>query len=318
MQTRLLRLGRHTLALVLLVAIALGVPISRAQAQMVDALNRAYKRAADDFKGYGLDDTKSGDNTVCSIRGAWLIKGDAKISSPTLTPGIEYVIIAAGNSHIKNLKLQILDAKKKAIAKEGDEVITESSEDNNAPGCTLMLDKAKYGSKPYTVGVRMLIEEMESTDEKNDGWVCYMILQKDAGWEVPLENFEKATAGLQARLDAMIAAHPNGAEISHDSIPLQGAVLKANEYAMVSTLYPAEKKFRFIAASDENTEAISVGLAGNLQAAKDEELGDMKPKLTYSRGLTISSGATGTFSVRNKSKETALVLTVAIRLVDAN
>ena len=273
---------------------------------------------SEDFKGYGLDDTKSGDNTVCSVRGAWLIKGDAKVSSPMLTPGIEYVIIAAGNSHIKKLKLQILDAKKRSIAKEGDEVITESSEENNAPGCTVMLDKAKYGSKPYTVGVRMLIEEMESTDEKNDGWVCYMILQKDAGWEVPLENFEKATAGLQARLDAMIAAHPNGAEIAHDSIPLQGVVLKANEYTSVGTPYPAEKKLRFVAASDENTEALSIGLGGNLIAATPEELGDFAPKLTYTRGLTFTAPNTGSFSVRNKSKETALVLTVAIRLVEGS
>jgi hypothetical protein len=306
--------GLRALALLLLFSATLGT----AQAQLVDALNRAYKRAADDFKGYGLDDTVSAGIAICSVRGAWLVKGEAKISSPILTPGVEYVIIAAGNSHIKKLKLQILDAKKKAAAKEGDPVITESSEDNNAPGCTVMLDKAKYGTKPYTLGVRMEIEEMESTDEKNDGWVCYMILQKDAGWEVPLENFEKATAGLQARLDAMIAAHPNGAEISHDSIPLQGVVLKANGVATVVTPYPAGKKYRLVAASDENTEALSIGLGGNLIAATTQELGDFSPKLTYTRGLTFAAPNTGSFSVRNKSKETALVLTVAITLVEGN
>ena len=309
-----MKMKRFYLAVLALALLVL--PTTKAQAQMVDALNRAYKRAANDFKGYGLDDTKTGDNSICSVRGAWLVKGEAKISSPLLTPGVEYVIIAAGNSHIKSLKLQILDAKKKGAAKEGDPVITESSEDNNAPGCTVMLDKAKYGTKPYAVGVRMEIEEMESTDEKNDGWVCYMILQKDAGWEVPLENFEKATAGLQARLDAMIAAHPNGAEISHDSIPLQGVVLKANEYASVSTPYPASKKLRLVAASDENTEALSIGLGGNLIAATAEELGDIAPKLTYTRGLTLTAPNTGVFSVRNRSKETALVLTVVIRLVE--
>ena len=275
---------------------------------MVDGLNRAYKRAVDDFKGYGLDDTKlPGGNTICSVRGAWLKKGETKISSPMLTPGVEYAIIAAGNAHIKKVSLKILDAGKKSAAKEGDPILTESAEGNNAPGCTVMLDTAQYGSKPSTVGVRIHVEEMEDED-----------MPKDDGWEVPLENFGKATASFQERLNAIQAANPDGAEIAYDSIPLQGVVLPTNGFATIDTPYPAGKPYKFIAASDDNTELLGVSVGGNLQIPTQTELGTGNPKLTYTKGLKPSAGSTGQWSVRNKGKATSIILTAAIRLVQGS
>lgn len=320
MSTSLWLRWKHSVA-ALLLFFATGLPAIPAHAQMVDALNRAYKRATEDFKDLGLDGTKqAGGNYIFSIRGAWLRKGEAKISMPVLTPGVKYAIIAAGNKHIKKVSLQILDPKKRSIAKEGDPVLTESSEDSNAPGCNVFLDKAKYGTQPYTVGVRISVDEMEDEDApKEDGWVCYMILREDGGWDVPLESFETATASFQERLDAIKAANPNGAEIAFDSIPLQGVVLPPGATATVSGIYEANKKFKIIAASDENTDSVAVGVGGVMKAPTAGELGDGKPTLKYTTGIKPTTpGQNGIWSVKNTGKKTAVILTAVIYIIEGS
>ena len=180
---------------------------------------------------YGIDNTPSSTGTVYrAIGGAWLKKGEAKIGAITLTPGIEYVVIAASDEGVKKVSLQILDAKRKPNAKDGDEVITESSEDSNAPGCTVNLDKAKYGTKPYALGARMVVESTNDDADNQSrpgGWVCFIVLQKEAGLRIPADRFTEALRNLDTRLSALALKNSGNAGVASDSIAISGAVLRS-------------------------------------------------------------------------------------------
>ncbi len=307
----------------LTLALILGTVTTAARAQKqnngpcIDALDRVFQRATNDFADYGIDNTVSSTGTVSrAIGGAWIKKGEAKIGVINLTPGIEYVVIAASDEGVKKVTLQILDAKRKSNAKDGDPVITESSEDSNTPGCTVNLDKAKYGTKPYALGARMLVESTKDDADNQSrpgGWVCFIVLKKEAGLRIPADRFTEALRNLDARLSALALKNSGGAGVASDSIALSGAVLAPNASVSLSYSLAATKKFQLIAAGENRTEALSITLGGNLTAPA-VNLGTERPRLTFLNGLTLSPGNTATWKATNKSKTEGLMLAALIRI----
>lgn len=316
-------LGTRSLALLALTGGLLGLsaPAARAQKQnngpCIDALDRVFQRATNDFASYGIDNSVANNGSVYrAIGGAWLKKGEAKIGVINLTPGIEYVVIAATDDGVQKASLQILDAKRKPSAKEGDEVITESSEDSNSPGCTVNLSPEKYGTKPYALGVRMLVETLKDDADNQSrpgGWVCFIVLQKEAGLRIPADRFTEALRNLDARLGALGLKNSGAAGVASDSIALSGAVLPPNASVSLSYGLSTDRKFQLIAAGDNQTDALTIALGGSLTAPTGN-LGTERPRLTFLNNLALSPGNTAAWKATNKSKAEGLVLTALVRI----
>jgi hypothetical protein len=318
-----LSIGTRTLAVLALTGGLLGLSVPAAHAQKqnngpcIDALDRVFQRATTDFASYGIDNSVSSNGSVYrAIGGAWLKKGEAKIGVINLTPGIEYVVIAASDQGVQKASLKILDAKRKPSAKEGDEVITESSEDSSAPGCTVNLSPEKYGTKPYALGVRMLVETMKDDADNQSrpgGWVCFLVLKKEAGLRIPTEHFTEALRNLETRLSALALKNSGGAGVASDSIALSGTALPPNASVSLSYSLSPGKKFQLIAAGEDRTEALSITIGGNLTAPTGS-LGTERPRLTFLNKLPVPTGSTAAWKATNKSKTEGLVLTALIRI----
>ncbi len=308
--------ARRAIAALTLLWAAIALP-QRAKADehpLLQAIDRVFQRSqTDELKEYGLDNSTQATQPVGynhSIKGCWLKKGESKINTPTLEPGVEYAVIGGGDNAATKIKIQILNPGGQIrMANENDPVITESTEDNNAPGVVFKVPK-RQGA-----GIRIILEDVDENAGKTSAYVAFVLLRKDAGWDVPLENMKIAAAKLQKRLDKIREANPNGADLAYTWFSIHGGVIPKGSHSENGHNLNAGTKYILIAASDDNTDDLEATIDGNLRAPTDAEKTDDDPKVTYKRGPKSQFSAL--HRVKNNG-DTALVLVAIVQLIAAN
>lgn len=300
----------------LLVLLALGLLTNAAHAQdeqpaaghpLVESIANVFERSqSDDLKEYGLDNSLSAPNLYNhSVKGCWLKKGEGKINTPTLEAGVEYAVIAGGDKHATKIKIQILDPGGQIRqATEKDAVITESTEDNNKPGVVFKLKK-KQGA-----GIRIILEDTDG--ERDSGYVAFVLLRKDGGWDVPLENLKKAAANLEKKLEKVREANGNSADLAYAWFSIHGGVIPKGAASRNGHLFTKGTEYVVIAASDDNTDSLNVALNGIVRAPTADEQGDTMPTVTYTRNAASSFASEHT--VKNPG-ETSIVLVAIVQII---
>ncbi len=310
------RKTRCFIAALTLLSAAIALPQS-AQADdhpLIQAIDRVFQRSqTDELKEYGLDNSTQATTPVGynhSIKGCWMKKGEAKINTPTLEPGVEYAVIGGGDNTAKKIKISILNPGGQIrMANDTDPVLTESTEDNNMPGVVFKLNK-KQGA-----GIRITLEDVDENAGQTSAYVAFVLLRKDAGWDVPLENMKTAATKLQKRLDKVREANPNGADLSYAWFSIHGGVIPKGSSSQNGHNLNTSTEYLMIASSDDNTDALEMTLNGIVREPKDEEKTNNDPKVTYKRGPKTQFSAQHT--VKNNG-ETALVLVAIVQIIKAN
>ena len=306
---------RCTIAAVTLLLVALTLSGSRKRERVEDhplleAIERVFERSqTDDLKEYGLDNSLSSPGVYNhSIKGCWLKKGEAKINSPTLEPGVEYAVIAAGDKHATKVKIKILNVVGQIrSATDSDPVLTESTEDNATPGAVFKL------TKKQSVGIRISLEDVDPDSGKDSAYVAFLLLRKDAGWDVPLANIKQVAQRLQKRIDKVREANAGSADLAYSWFSIHGGVIPGGASSSNGHNFKAGGKYIVVAASDDNAETLEVSADGNVRAPKDEEILDDEPKVTYKN--TPKSQFTGQHKVKNNGK-TSIVLVGIVQLIE--
>ena len=306
---------RHALAALSLLLVAAVLHGSRAHAEdhpLIQSIERVFQRSqTDDLKEYGLDNSLSSPGVYNhSVKGCWLKKGEGKINTPTLEPGVEYAVIAGGDKNATKIKIQILNVTSGIRnATEKDPVLTESMEDNAAPGAVFKL------TKKQSVGIRIVLEDVDEASGKDSAYVSFLLLRKEAGWDVPLENIKAVAEKLQKRLDKVREANGNSADLAYSWFSIHGGVIPEGASSQNGHSFKEGGKYIVIAASDGNTDELEVTVDGNVRAPKDGEKTDDEPKVTYKTGP--KSVFTGQHKVKNSGK-TSIVLVAIVQLIEAS
>lgn len=313
-----MRARSMTAALTLVIAVVglLGNGMPRAHAEethpLIAAIGRVFERSqSDDLKEYGLDNsTYAANGYNHSVKGCWLKKGEGKINTPTLEPGVEYAVIAGGDNTATKIKIRILNPGGQIrAATANDPVITESTEGNNMPGVVFKL------SKRQGAGIHILLEDVDENAGKESAYVSFVLLRKEGGWDVPLESLKAAAAKLQKRLDKVREANHGSADLAYSWFSIHGGVIPKGGSSQNGHALATGNKYVLIVASDENTEALEVTLDGIMRAPTPEEQDDESPKVTFRRGPASQFAAQ--HRVANSQGDTALVLVAIVQIIGA-
>lgn len=309
------RLVRRSLAALVLLLAALALPIRPAKAQeqhpLIEAINRVFERSqSEDFKDYGLDNSQfapGGYNHA--IKGCWLKKGEGKINTPTLEPGVEYAVIAGGDNNAKKIKLSALNPGGMIrAANNNDPVMTESTEDNNMPGMTIRVNKRQG------VGIRIRLDEVDENSGRDSAYCAFVLLRKEGGWDVPLENMKTAAANLQKKLDKIREANGNSADLAYAWFSIHGGVIPKDMRAENGHTLNKGTDYVLVVAGDGNSNDVEASYGGLLREPKDEEKTDDPPQVIYKRGL--QRPFTAAHLVKNNG-ETSLILVAVVQIIKA-
>jgi hypothetical protein len=298
-------------ALMLSAAVALPRPVHAQEHALIQAINRVFERSqTDDFKEYGLDNSQFAPGAYShSIKGCWLKKGEGKINTPTLEPGVEYAVIAGGDNSATKIKLSALNPGEMIrAANNNDPVMTESTEENNMLGITIRVNKRQG------VGIRIRLDEVDENSGKESAYCAFVILRKEGGWDVPLENMKTAAANLQKRLDKIREANEGSADLAYAWFSIHGGVVPKGKITENGHTLNKGTDYVLVAASDGNTDDVAFTYDGLLRVPKDEEVADDGLKVSYKRGL--QRPFTAVHQLKNNG-ETSLILVAVVQIIKA-